>query len=324
MVKAVRMEAAGGPEVIKIADVDVPPPGAGQVTMRNTAIGLNFIDIYQRSGVYPIPFPGGLGLEAAGVIEAIGDGVEGFSVGDRVCTFGPEIGAYSQARNISAKLLFKLPDGISDETAAAILLKGCTVEALVERCARLKPGQYALVHAAAGGVGLLLVQWLKHVGAHVIGTVSSEAKAAEAREAGADHILLSDEDNLAEKVKQLTDGKGAHVSFDGVGAATWETSLESTRPMGLIVSFGNASGSIENVSISTLANHGSLFVTRPGVFHYYLEEADRAAGSKRLFEMIEKGVLTVSINQRYDLADAAQAHIDLAARKTTGSTILLP
>lgn len=324
MVKAVRIEAAGGPEVIRITDVDLPPPSDGEVTMRNTAVGLNYIDIYHRSGVYPVSFPSGLGVEAAGVVEAVGSNVQGFAAGDRVCTFGPELGAYAQARNVSASTLFKLPDSVDDETAAAIMLKGCTVEALVERCAKVEAGQHVLVHAAAGGVGLLLTQWLKHVGANVIGTASSEAKAEEARAAGADHVLLAGDEDLAQQVITLSDGKGVHTSFDGVGAETWETSLQATRPMGLIVSFGNASGSIENVAIAELANAGSLFVTRPGVFHYYRETADRAAGCRRLFEMIENGVLNVSINQRYDLADAGQAHRDLAARKTTGSTLLIP
>jgi len=324
MVKAVRLKAAGGPEVIEIADVELPPPGDGEVTMRNSAIGLNYIDIYHRSGVYPVSFPSGLGVEAAGVVEAVGDNVQGFAKGDRVATFGPELGAYAQARNINASSLFKLPDSVDDETAAAIMLKGCTVEALVERCAKVEAGQYVLVHAAAGGVGLLLTQWLKHVGANVIGTVSNEAKAQQARDAGADHVILSDADDLVDQIMALSDGKGVHTSFDGVGAATWKTSLRATRPMGLIVSFGNASGSIENVAIAELASAGSLFVTRPGVFHYYHETADRAAGCRRLFEMIDNGALNVSVNQRYDLADAGQAHRDLAARKTTGSTLLIP
>ena len=223
------IERQGGPEVIQWREVDLAPPGPGEVQMRNTAVGLNFIDTYHRGGLYPVRLPSGLGMEAAGVVEAVGDGVAGFAPGDRVCTFsGP--GAYATARNLAAAALFRIPDGITDEIAAAALLKACTVEALVERCAKVEAGWPVLVHAAAGGVGLLLVQWLKHVGAFVIGTVSSEAKAAAAREAGADHIVRYDRDEVAPKVRELTGGAGVRAIFDGVGKDTWQASLDSAAP----------------------------------------------------------------------------------------------
>ena len=317
------IERQGGPEVIQWREVDLAPPGPGEVRMRNTAVGLNFIDTYHRGGLYPVRLPSGLGMEAAGVVEAVGDGVAGFAPGDRVCTFsGP--GAYATARNLAAAALFRIPDGITDEIAAAALLKACTVEALVERCAKVEAGWPVLVHAAAGGVGLLLVQWLKHVGAFVIGTVSSEAKAAAAREAGADHIVRYDRDEVAPKVRELTGGAGVRAIFDGVGKDTWQASLDSAAPRAIIASFGNASGAVEGVNLGVLAQKGSLFVTRPTLFDYYRDPAEAAAGVGRVFALIASGALTVTIGQRYPLRDAAQAHRDLEARRTTGSTILIP
>jgi NADPH:quinone reductase len=304
--------------------VVLPPPGQGEVRMRSTAIGLNFIDTYHRSGLYPIDLPSGLGVEAAGLVEAVGDGVRDFEVGDRVCTFGPERGAYATARNVAASALLKTPDGVSDELAAAALLKGCTVEFLVERCAQVQPGEHVLVHAAAGGVGLMLVQWLKAIGAYVIGTVSTEEKAVLARQAGADHIILYGKEEVAPKVRELTGGKGVRVSFDGVGKDTWAASLDSVARRGLIVSYGNASGPVTGVALGQLAAKGSLFVTRPGLYDYYRNPAERAAGSARMFEMLDKGAISVSIGQRYPLSNIVQAHTDLEVRKTVGSTIILP
>lgn len=318
------VRAFGGPEAIEFADVVLPPPGQGEVRMRSTAIGLNFIDTYHRSGLYPIELPSLLGMEGAGVVEAVGEGVDGFSAGDRVCTFGPERGAYATARNIAASALLKTPEGVSDELAAAALLKGCTVEFLVERCAQVQPGEHVLVHAAAGGVGLMLVQWLKAVGAHVIGTVSTEEKAALARQAGADHVILYGTEEVAPKVRELTGGKGVRVSFDGVGKDTWAASLDSVARRGLIVSYGNASGPVTGVALGQLAAKGSLFVTRPGLYDYYRNPAERAAGSARMFEMLDKGAISVSVGQRYPLSNIVQAHIDLEARKTMGPTIILP
>ena len=317
------IERQGGPEVIQWHEVELPSPGPGEVRMRNTAVGLNFIDTYHRGGLYPVKLPSGLGMEAAGVVEAVGEGVTGFAPGDRVCTFmGP--GAYATARNLAATALFRIPDGISDEIAAAALLKACTVEALVDRCAKVEAGWPVLVHAAAGGVGLLLVQWLKHVGATVIGTVSSEAKAVAAREAGADHIVRYDSEEVAPKVRAITGGKGVRAIFDGVGKDTWQASLDSAAPRAIIASFGNASGPVEGVNLGILAQKGSLFVTRPTLFDYYRDPAEAAAGVKRVFDLIASGALKVTIGQTYPLREAAQAHRDIEARRTTGSTILIP
>lgn len=314
----------GGPEVIEWHTVDVPAPGPGEVTLKQTAVGLNFIDTYHRRGIYPIELPSGLGLEAAGIIAAVGDGVEGLVVGDRVATFGPARGAYADIRNVSAASLFTLPDGISDEVAAAALLKGCTTEFLVERCARVAPGQAVLVHAAAGGVGLLLVQWLKAVGAIVIGTVSSEAKAALAQQAGADHIVFYTREDTARRVRELTGGAGVRVVFDGVGLDTWEASLDSTGKRGLIVSYGNASAPVTGISLGVLATKGSLYNTRPTLFDYYTDPAERAAGAARLWDMLGSGKVKVTIGQTYPLDQAEQAHRDLESRATSGSTLLLP
>jgi NADPH:quinone reductase len=324
MERVARIEATGGPEVIGWADIELPPPGPGEVRMRNTAVGLNFIDTYFRSGLYPVPLPSGLGQEAAGVVEAVGEGVTGFVAGNRVATFGPPIGAYATARNLPAGSLFKLPDALDDETAAAALLKGCTAEFLVERCARVQPGWNVLVHAAAGGVGQILVQWLKAVGANVIGTVGSEAKVAIAAAAGADHVLLSRTDDVAARVRDITGGEGVAVVFDGVGKATWEASLAATRRCGLIISYGNASGPVERVDLATLNRHGSLFVTRPKLFDYYVTAEERADSAARLFKMLENSQISVEIGQRFALEDVAEAHRMLESAKTIGSTILLP
>jgi NADPH2:quinone reductase len=325
MERSAIIRANGGPDVIEWIDVDLPPPGAGEVRMRHTAVGLNFIDTYHRRGIYPVELPSGLGLEAAGVIEAVGEGVSDWKIGDRVCTFGPQRGAYSTARNIEAACLFLVPDDISDEVAAAGILKGCTTEFLVERCAKVQPKWNILVHAAAGGVGLMLVQWLKHVGARVIGTVSSDEKAALAREAGADHVILygKEREDVAKQVHELTEGRGVEVVFDGIGMATWETSLDSTRRRGLIVNYGNADAPVGGVNLGILAQKGSLYNTRPTLFDYYHHAAERAAGSEYVFDMFRQGIIKVNIGQRYALEDAAQAHIDLEARRTTGSTVLV-
>jgi NADPH:quinone reductase len=302
--------------------MDVPPPGPGEVRFRSKAVGLNFIDTYHRRGIYQVALPSGLGLEAAGVVDAVGEGAD-FTVGERVATFGPALGAYATERNVSAASLFRLPDDIDDATAAAGLLKGCTTEFLVERCARVQPGMTVLVHAAAGGVGLLLVQWLKHIGATVIGTVSTAAKAEVARAAGADHIILYTQDPVAPKVRELTDGAGVRVTFDGIGMATWEASLDSTGRRGLIVNYGNADAPVGGVNLGILAQKGSLFNTRPTLFDYYATPEERAAGSDYVFDMFRQGIIKVNIGQTYALEDAAQAHVDLEARRTTGSTIFM-
>ncbi len=324
MTKTARMQSFGDPDVIEIVDIDLPPPATGEVRMRNHAIGINFIDTYHRRGIYPIALPNGLGLECAGVVEAVGDGVTEFQAGDRVCTFGPALGAYAESRNITASSLLVIPDDIDFDVAAAAMLKGGTAEFLVERCAKVQPRWPVLVHAAAGGVGLILVQWLKHVGAIVIGTVSTEEKAALARAAGADHIVMAGSADMAKQVRDLTGGEGVRVVFDGIGMATWEASLDSLGSRGLLVSYGNADAPVTNVALGILAAKGSLFTTRPTLFDYYRDPAERDAGAAYVFDMIRQGVINVTIVHRYALADAAQAHRDLEGRKTTGSNLLIP
>lgn len=314
----------GGPEAIRFEDIDLPHPAPGEVRMRNTAVGLNFIDTYHRSGLYPQPLPAGLGIEAAGVVEAVGEGVDQFLPGDRVCTFGPVTGAYSTARNIDAALLLATPDDVSDEMAAASLLKGCTVEFLVERCGKVQAGWPVLVHAAAGGVGLLLVQWLKHAGAEVIATVGTAAKAELARKAGADHVIEYRREDIAGRVREITGGRGVPVVFDGVGMATWEASLGSCARRGLVISYGNASGPVTGVGLASLSAAGSVFVTRPTLFDYYREPVERVAGAARLFGMLASGELTVTIGQRFAMENVSEAHRALEAGETTGSTLLLP
>jgi len=319
-----QIAAHGGPEVITWVDENPPSPGAGEVLIEHTAIGFNFIDTYHRSGLYPVELPSGLGLEAAGRITALGEGVNGYEIGDRVAYMGPGLGAYATHRVMPADSLFKVPDSISDEVAAAAILKAATTEGLVERCADVSPGNTVVVHAAAGGVGLIMVQWLKALGVRVIGTVSTTAKADLAREAGCDEIILYGEEDVAARVRQLTAREGVPVVFDGVGRATFEASLDCLSPRGLLVSFGNASGAVDGVNLGILAQKGSLFVTRPTLFHYYATPQEREAGMARVWEMIESGKVRVTIGQTYALKDAARAHTDLEARATTGSTVLIP
>ncbi len=321
--RVARITRTGGPEVIEWVDVDLPPPGPGEVRMRHRAVGLNYIDTYHRSGVYPVDLPAGLGSEAAGVIEAVGEGVAGFAVGDRVGTFGPARGAYATARNVAAAQLLALPDDVDDRTAAALLLKGCTTEALVERCARVRAGQTALVWAAAGGVGQLLVGWLKAIGATVIGTVGSTDKVAHARDAGADHVIVHRETDVAAKVREMTGGGGVDVVFDGVGMATWEATLSSVARRGLVVSYGNAGGPVTGVNIGVLAAKGSLFVTRPTLFDYYVTADERQAGVARVFAMLREGAIRPEIGQTFALEDAAEAHRALEAGETRGSSVLV-
>jgi NADPH2:quinone reductase len=320
--KAIRIEAQGGPEVMQWQDVTLPPPGPGEVRLRHTAIGLNFIDTYHRSGLYPLPLPSGLGLEAAAVVEAVGEGVT-LAAGTRVGYCWGPIGAYATHRNMAAAMLVPLPDGVTDEMAAAGLLKGCTTEFLVERCAQVKPGDWALVPAAAGGVGLLLVQWLKSVGAQVIAVAGSAEKLALAAAQGADHGLLDTADVAAE-VRRITGGQGVDVVIDGVGKASWESALDSLKRRGLMISFGNASGPVTGVDLGILARKGSLFVSRPTLFDYYATAEERARFGGRVLDMMATGALKIQVNQRYPLAEAARAHEDLAARRTTGSTVLIP
>jgi NADPH2:quinone reductase len=322
MITQVRFAATGGPEVLTVGSAAMPVPGPGEVLLRQTAIGLNFIDTYHRSGLYPIALPSGLGLEAAGVVEAVGAGVS-IAPGTRVGYCWGPIGGYASHRVIGADRVVALPDDVSDEAAAAVLLKGCTAEFLVERCARVQPGQWALVQAAAGGVGLLLVQWLKHIGATVIAVAGSPEKLAIAMAHGADHGLVQDS-TLAQSVRELTDGRGVDVVFDGVGKATFEASLDSLKRRGLLASYGNASGAVGAVDFAILARKGSLFATRPTLFDYYTNRTEIEQHAGRVLDLVARGVLKVNIDQRYALQDVATAHRDLEARRTTGSTVLLP
>ncbi len=332
--RAVRFHAHGGPEVLRWEDVPLPPPGPGEARVRHTAVGLNFIDTYHRSGLYPVPgLPSGLGVEAAGVIEALGPGVAEalpeLAVGQRVAYAAGPPGAYGLRRNMVAERLVPLPDAVSDEVAAAALLKGMTVEYLIRRATPggappVRPGDTVLWHAAAGGVGLLACQWLRHLGVTVIGTVGSEEKAALARAHGCAHTVLYREEDVVARVRELTDGAGVPVVFDSVGAATFERSLDCLQPRGLMVSFGNASGPVPPCPPSLLAQKGSLFLTRPTLFAYTATRADLLASAAALFEVLEAGVLRVAVNQRWPLARAADAHRALEARQTTGATVLQP
>ncbi len=323
MARVAKIETTGGPDVIQWHDVTLPAPGKGEVWMRNTVVGLNYIDTYHRSGVYPIDLPSGLGSEAVGVVMAVGEGVADFAPGDRVGTFGPTRGAYATERNVPAAELFALPDWLDDRTAAAILLKGCTVEFLVERCAKVEAGQTVLVHAAAGGVGHILVGWLKHIGATVIASVGSDDKAARTRKAGADHVILHKSEDIAARVREITGGEGVPVVLDGVGGATWAASLASAARRGLIVSYGNAGGVVDGVNLGILARNGSLFVTRPTLFDYYATPDEKRAGLDRVFAMVKSGAITPEIGRSFPLEQAADAHRAVEAGDTSGSTILL-
>lgn len=322
--KAIRFEKTGGPEVLQLVDVDVPAPAAGQVRLRHSAIGLNYIDTYHRSGLYPVPLPSGIGLEAAGVVEAVGPGVKGFKSGDRVAYGTGALGAYAEVRNYPANRLVKLPKSISDETAAAMMLKGMTARYLLRATYRVKRGDTILVHAAAGGVGLILCQWARALGAKVIGTVGSDAKAEVAAANGCHHVINSTTEDVEKKVREFTNGAGVPVVYDGVGQATLMASLDSLRPRGLLVSFGNASGPVKALDLGWLSARGSLFVTRPTLVSYTSTDDDFAETAQDLVDIVKSGKVKIAVNQRYNLKDAAEAHRDLEARKTTGSTVLLP
>jgi NADPH2:quinone reductase len=321
---AFRLSRTGGPEVLEAEMIDIPSPGEGQVLIRHEAVGLNFIDTYHRSGLYPLPLPSGLGNEAAGVIEAVGPGVEGFREGNRVGYFSGPLGSYATHRAIDADRVLKLPDGVSSESAAAVMLKGCTAEFLIERCARVVSGETILVHAAAGGVGSILVPWLKSVGAVVIAHAGTTKKAEVAAELGADHALSCPMEELAGQVRTLTKGKGVSVVLDGVGAASWSASLGAVARKGLIVTYGNASGPVPSFTALDLLRAGSIFVTRPTLFDYIDTAEAMRASAERLFEMLSKGIIKPRIGARSRLLGAADAHRALEARQTIGSTILIP
>lgn len=324
MPKAIRLHRTGGPESLVLEEFDPGPPGPGEVTVRHTAIGLNYIDVYDRIGLYPMPLPGGLGREAAGSVAAVGRRVKGFKPGDRVAYVLGQPGSYADLRNVPADRLVKVPRGVSDEQAAALMLKGLTAHYLLRRTCKVRRGDWILIHAAAGGVGLLLCQWARALGARVIGVVGSEQKAALAKRNGCRHVLLSGRGPLAPEVRRLTRGAGVVVVYDSVGQETFMDSLDCLAPLGMMVSYGNASGPPPAVSPLELAKRGSLFLTRPSLFAYISRRADLESAARELFRMVSSGKLKLRIGQRYALADAADAHRDLEARRTTGSTVLLP
>jgi NADPH2:quinone reductase len=323
MPRAMRVHETGGPEKLTWEEVEVGTPGPGQVRVRNTAIGLNFIDTYQRSGLYPMPLPFIAGSEGAGVVEAVGPKVKEFKVGDRVAYANP-IGAYAEVLLRPAEKLVKIPAGVDDRTAAAMMLKGLTAQYLIRRTYRVKKGDTILMHAAAGGVGQILCQWAKHLGATVIGTVGSDEKAALAKKAGCKHVIVTARENFVERVKEITRGKGVPVVYDGVGKDTFMGSLDCLSPLGMMVSFGNASGAVTQFNPGILAQKGSLFLTRPTLATYTATREDLVKAARELFSVVKSGKVKIAINQTYPLSEAAQAHRDLEARKTTGSTVLLP
>jgi NADPH2:quinone reductase len=324
MTKAIRIHAPGGPEAMVLEDVELGAPGPGQARVKHHAIGLNFLDVYHRTGLYKLPLPAGIGSEGAGVVEAVGEGVTNVKVGDRVAYASPPPGSYSEARIMAAERLVNLPDAISFEQAAAMMLKGMTVQYLIKRTFKVQPGMMVLWHAVAGGVGLIACQWLKALGVTVVGTAGSADKAALAKAHGCDHVILYKEENFTEKVKALTGGKGVPVVYDSVGKDTFMASLDCLQPFGMMVSFGNASGPVQAFDLGILAAKGSLFVTRATLNTYTARREDLVASANDLFDAVTTGKVKIEINQRYALKDAAQAHRDLEGRKTTGSTILLP
>ena len=324
MVKAVRVHTYGGPEALVYEDVDPGAPGPGQARIRQTAVGLNYIDTYHRTGLYKLPsLPHALGVEGSGIVEAVGEGVTNVKPGDRIC-YGSILGAYAEERIVPADRLLALPEGISDDVAAGIMLKGMTARYLLRVTYRVQKGDTVLIHAAAGGVGLIACQWAKHLGATVIGTVGSDEKAELARAHGCDHPVIYTCESFVDKVKELTGGKGVPVVYDSVGKDTWEGSLDCLAVRGMMVSFGNASGPVAPFSILTLSQKGSLFLTRPTLAHYIVTRADYEQTANDLFGVVKSGAVKIEVNQRYALKDVAQAHVDLESRKTTGSTVLIP
>jgi NADPH2:quinone reductase len=324
MPKAIRIHQQGGPEVMKLEDVQVGDPGQGEARVRQKASGLNFLDVYQRSGLYKVPLPSGMGNEGSGIVEAVGPGVTQVKVGDRVAYTGGPVGAYCELRNMPADRLVVLPEKISFDTGAAMMLKGCTAEYLLRRTYKVQKGDTILFHAAAGGVGLIACQWAKLLGATVIGTVGSDEKAELAKAHGCDHTIVYTRENFVERVKQITGGKGVPVVYDSVGKDTFMGSLDCLQPRGMMVSFGNASGPVPPTDLGILAQKGSLYITRPTLNTYAAKRDDLVDSTKNLFEVVAGGKVKIEVNHRYPLKDAVQAHRDLEARKTTGSTVLVP
>jgi len=324
MAKAIRYARTGGPEVMELAEVEVGEPGPGEARVRNHAIGLNFIDVYFRNGLYPAPLPGGLGQEGAGVVEAVGEGVTHVRPGDRVAYAARPNGAYSELRLMPADILVKLPDGIDFETGAAMMLQGLTVQYLFRRTYPLQAGDTILFHAAAGGVGLIACQWARALGVNLIGTVGSNEKAELARQHGAAHVINYNTEDVVQRVLEITNGAKVPVVYDSVGKDTFLRSLDCLRPLGLMVSFGNSSGAVPPFALSELVSRGSLYITRPTLQTYAAKREDLEAMAADLFQMVTSGKIRIEIHQRFPLADAAQAHIALESRRTTGKTILLP
>ncbi|MFN5029799.1 MAG: quinone oxidoreductase family protein [Burkholderiales bacterium] len=324
MTKAIRIHEHGGPEVLKWEDIEVGAPGPDEVRLKTTAAGLNFIDTYHRTGMYKIPLPSVIGREGAGIVEAIGSNVKSCKVGDRVAYASSPMGAYAEARLMPADRVVKIPDAISDQQAASMMLKGMTAQYLLRRTYRVKAGDVILSQAAAGGVGLILGQWAKHLGATVIGTVGSEEKMALAKANGCDHVINYRTEDFQARVMEITNGKKCQVVYDGVGQDTWAKSLDCIAPLGMMVSFGAASGAVKPFYIGELAAKGSLYLTRPTLDTYTATRADLVATTDELFAIVASGVVKIEVNQTYALRDTAQAHRDLEARKTTGSTVLIP
>jgi len=322
--KAIRFSRTGGPEVLSYEDFELPKPGPGQVRVKHTVIGVNFIDTYQRSGLYPVPLPSGLGLEAAGTVEALGEGVSTLKIGDRVGYCSGPLGAYAEANNVPADRLVKLPANVSDEIAAASMLKGMTAQYLLKRAFPVQRGQTILFHAAAGGVGLIACQWAKHLGATVIGTVGSDSKVALARENGCTHVLNTRTDEWPKKVRELTGGAGVPVVYDSIGKDTWNGSLDSLAIRGVMVSFGNASGPVPPFEPGILSAKGSLYLTRPTLFNYTRDRKELQETADDLFAVIASGAVKVVIHQRFKLSQAREAHEALHSRNTTGATVLIP
>jgi NADPH2:quinone reductase len=324
MTHAVRIHSYGGPEVLRWETIDVPEPGQGQARIRHTAVGLNFIDTYERTGLYPLTLPAVLGREAAGIVEAVGPGVSQVKVGDRVAYAFNSSGAYSEARVLPAERLVRIPAGVTDQQAAALMLKGMTAQMLLRQTYRVRKGNTLLVHAAVGGVGSILVQWAKHLGANVIAVVGSEAKAQRARELGADHALLASEDWVAQTKVLTASKRGVDVVYDSVGKDTFIGSLDCLRSRGLMVSYGNASGPVPPIAPLELSKRGSLFLTRPTLFHYIPTRSTLVRAASEMFELVARSVISVQVGQVYPLQDAARAHVDLETRRTVGATVLLP
>jgi NADPH:quinone reductase len=324
MAKAIRMFRTGGPEVMEYVDVEVGEPGPGEARVRHAACGLNYIDVYFRTGAYPQPLPAGLGMEGAGVVEGVGAGVAHVKPGDRVAYASRPPGAYAEVRNMPAAVLLKLPDAIGFETGAAMMLQGLTVQYLFRRTFPLRGGETILFHAAAGGVGLIACQWARALGVTMIGTVGSDQKGELAKAHGCTHVINYNKENFVERVREITGGKGVPVVYDSIGKDTFTGSLDCLSPLGMMVSFGSASGPVPPFGLQELASRSSLFITRPTLFSYAAGREDLEAMAADLFEVVQSGKVRIEINQRYALKDVAQAHIDLESRKTTGSSILLP